>query len=101
MSHAVDDDRLFSLPVRAAYVELFGRAFPSGESEAAINDFKHFVSVESLSDEGYNVFLVESMGEARMIYGLNEDADTVNAVVLQRGEFQAVVNEILAKAKLI
>jgi Immunity protein 42 len=99
MRHTVEDDRLFSLSARVAYAELCAQAFPSSESDVARKDFSYFVSVESLSDEGYNVFLVESMGEARLIYGLNEDVESVNAVVLRSGEFQSVVREIVAETK--
>ena len=91
MLHSVDDDRVFNAVVADAYEELYARAYPSMDSSAESNDFRHLVSVPSLSDEGHNVFLVESGSQARLIYGADGDPSNVFDVFIERGEFQRVV----------
>jgi hypothetical protein len=100
MSNSVEDDRLFNLPISDAYQELCSRAFPSMDSDAEHNDFTHLVSAESLSDEGCYVFLVESLGQAKLIYGFNQDPSSIGEVVLKRGEFQSVVADAIAQSKI-
>lgn len=97
MQNSVEDESLFHLSPQDAYRELCGRAFPLLDSGAESNDFTHLVSAESLSDEGYYVFLIECAESARLIYGLNENSSEVNEVRLARGEFQSVVRDVLAK----
>jgi len=97
MSHAVEDDNLFRLPVTEAYIELCSRAFPAVDSDVESIDFTHLVSAESLSDDGYYVFLVESAGQAKLIYGFKENYDNIIEILLSYGEFQGVVNTALQK----
>jgi hypothetical protein len=77
MSNPVEDCHLFNCSAKVAYHELYKRAFPSMDSDGASNDFTHFVSVESLSDDEHNVFLVECEAKAKMIYGFNEDSSSI------------------------
>lgn len=97
MRNAVEDADLFHLSSQDAYRELCNRAFPSLDSDAENNDFKHLVSAESLSDEGNYIFLVEYAESAKLVYGLKEDSRGADQVVLARGEFQSVVRDVLAK----
>lgn len=99
MSHSVQDERLFKLQASEAYGELCSRAFPATESDAEISDFTHLASAESLSDDGYNVFLVESAREAKLIFGFNDDPNSVTDTILSLGEFQAVVSSAWQKIK--
>ncbi|BAO92266.1 Imm42 family immunity protein [Caballeronia cordobensis] len=99
MKGSVEDERLFSAAVVDVYRELCERAFPSIDSDAEKSDFKHLVSVGSLLDDGHNVFLVEWEDQARIIYGRNEDVESVMDVVLDREKFQSVVREATKKYK--
>jgi hypothetical protein len=99
MSHSVEDERLFKLQASEAYGELCNRAFPPTDFDAETNDFTHLASAESLSDDGYNVFLVESAREAKLILGFNDDPDSVTDTILALGEFQAVVSSAWQKFK--
>jgi hypothetical protein len=99
MRVSVSDDRLFSLATIDAYSEFYASAFPSMDSGAQENDWTHLVSVESLSDNGYNVFLVESDEDAKLLYGRGNELSTVREVTLKRGEFQAVVRAAIEKSK--
>ncbi|MCP2087419.1 UNVERIFIED_ORG: hypothetical protein J2Y81_003436 [Paraburkholderia sediminicola] len=99
MSNAVEDVRLFNCPISAAYDDLCERAFPSIDSDVASNDVTHLVSVESLSDDEHNVFLIECGAQAKLIYGFNGDSSSVHEVALVRGEFQSVVHDLLTHSK--
>jgi len=102
MKHSVEDERIFNLPAHDAYRDLCSRAFPSVDSDAEDSDFRYLVSVNSsLSDEGWNVFLVEHAEEAKLIYGFNQNADKVNEVILRRGEFQQVAREAIEKFRIL
>jgi len=98
MNNAVENVYLYNQPFSGAYQELCKRAFPSMESGAESNDFTHFVSVESLSDDEYNVFLIECEADAKIIYGMNPDLASIREVVLKRGEFQSVVRDTLKRS---
>lgn len=100
MNNNVRDDKLFKMTATDAYSELCARAFPSMDSDVQENDWTHLVSVESLSDEGHNVFLVESGEGAKLLYGRGDDLRTVREVSLKRGEFQEVVNEVMRMWRL-
>jgi hypothetical protein len=97
MKNSVEDEVLFNLPIQTAYERLCMQAFPSLDSGAKISDFKHFVSAESLSDDGYYAFLVECGAQAKLILGSENDASSVRQVILERGEFQRVVTEAIRK----
>jgi hypothetical protein len=97
MKNAVEDIDLFNLPVGVAYQELCKRAFPSTDSSVENSDFSYFVSVESLSDDGHNVFLIECETHAKLIYGFNNDPESLCEITLRRGEFQEVAREAVAK----
>jgi len=102
MEHSVEDERIFNLPVHDAYRELCCSAFPSMDSDAEDSDFRYRVSIDdSLSDEGWNVFLVEHAEVAKLIYGFNQNADKVNEVILKRGEFQQVAREAIEKFRAL
>ncbi|MBR8456641.1 immunity 42 family protein [Burkholderia dolosa] len=98
MRNTVEDADLFHISPEDAYRELCNRAFPSMDSDAESNDFTHLVSAESLSDEGYYIFLVEYDESAKLIYGFKENSREAGEVVLVRGEFQSVVRDVLAKS---
>lgn len=91
INNSVEDGRLFKLPVAQAYKELCERTFPSLDSELESSDFRYLVSSESLSDEGHYFFLVEFSGQARLIYGFQEETSSVYETFLALGEFQRVV----------
>ncbi|MET3823712.1 hypothetical protein ACVK00_005311 [Burkholderia sp. PvR073] len=91
MNHPVESEEMFNLPSNSAYGRLCELAFPSLDSEAEVSDFTHLVSPESLSDEGYYLFLVELGGQAKLIAGVKDDLSSVRQVILKRGEFQEVV----------
>lgn len=97
LSNAVEDVDLFNSSVDSAYYELCKRAFPPMDSEVESNDFTHLASVESLLDDGHNVFLVECAAQAKLIYGFNQDPSSIYEVALVRGEFQEVVREAIQK----
>jgi Immunity protein 42 len=80
VNNAVEDMDLFNRLVNSAYHELCKRAFPPMDSDAQNNDFIHFVSVESLSDDEHNVFLVECAAQAKLIYGFNQDPSSIYEV---------------------
>ncbi len=101
MTHAVEDARIFYLETDKAYSELCERAFPSSSSDASSNDFRNLVSAESLSDDGHYIFLVEYGNQARLIYGLKGDSSGAKDVVLERGEFQVVLNQAIEKYKSV
>jgi hypothetical protein len=98
VKQSVDDERLFNLPITVAYAELVERAFPAMDSDAEDSDYKHLVSVGSLLDEGHDVFLVESGGQAKLLFGSRNETLTVREVILTRGEFQSVVRDAIAKS---
>jgi hypothetical protein len=89
------DERLFDLPASDAYNELIKRAFPDMDSEEEDSDYKHLVSVGSLLDADFNVFLVESADQAKLIWGRRDAIPPVREVALKRGEFQSVVRDAL------
>lgn len=95
MENDVSDDKLFNLAATDAYAEIYASAFPSMDSDVQGNNWTHLVSVESLSDDGYNIFLVESGEEAKLLYGRGNDLLSVREVMLKRGEFQAIANEAI------
>ncbi|SAK99069.1 hypothetical protein AWB82_07267 [Caballeronia glebae] len=99
MKSSVEDERLFSAMVVNVYKELCEKAFPSIDSDAEKSDFKHLISVGSLLDDGHNVFLIEWKDQARIIYGHDEDVDSVMDVMLDREKFQSVVREAIKKYK--
>ncbi|MFM0320964.1 immunity 42 family protein [Caballeronia glebae] len=99
MRHGVENEHLFHMPLVHAYNELLDRAFPDIDSDAEDNDFTYLVSAESLSDDGYNVFLVEFEEKARLIYGSKRDVSSTRDLLLKRGEFQLVVREAIKKYK--
>ncbi|WP_092138318.1 Imm42 family immunity protein [Cupriavidus sp. YR651] len=101
MTHAVEDARLFSMATSNAYSELCERALPSSNSDARNSDFTHLVSAESLSDDGYYVFLIESADQAKLIYGLKGDYGGAKDILLARGEFQTTVNQAIEKSKSV
>jgi hypothetical protein len=94
------DERLFQLPASNAYNELVEKAFPDMDSEATDSDYKHLVSVGSLLDAGYNVFLVESAEQAKLIWSNRHGIPTVREVTLARGEFQQVVRDTIEKLRV-
>ena len=67
------------------------------DSDAKDSDFRNLVSTESLSDEGYNVFLVENELKAKLIYGVKNNFNDIKGVILERGEFQRVARDIISK----
>lgn len=76
------------------------RAFPEMDSDAEDSDFDNLVSPESLLDDGYEVFLVESGKDAKLICGSNKgNSSDVFEFVLKCGEFQMVVREAAARWK--
>lgn len=89
------DTRLFNLPASDAYNELIERAFPDMNSKREDSDYKHLVSVGSLLDAGYKVFLIESADQAKLVWGGPDAIPTVREVVLARGEFQSVVRDAI------
>lgn len=95
----VVDERLFNLPASDTYIELVGKAFPEMDSDAEDSDYKHLVSVGSLLDAGYNVFLVEFKEQAKLIWSKRNAMPAVREITLKRGEFQSVVRDILGKSK--
>lgn len=97
----VVDEKLFKLPASDAYNELVEKAFPDMDSEAEDSDYKHLVSVGSLLDAGYNVFLVEFGEHAKLIWGKRDAIPSVREVTLARGEFQSVVNDAIRRAKAV
>lgn len=96
----VVDERLFSLPASDAYIELCEKAFPDMDSDVEDSDYKHLASVGSLLDAGYNVFLVESKDQAKLIVGFKNDIASVKQVILNRGEFQQVVRDAIDRARV-
>lgn len=94
VTNSVEDDRLFSLPLVDAYKELCAKAFPSMDSNAGDSDYTHLVSVGSLLDKGYNVFLIESGDQAKLVYGFNDEISSIREIALSRGEFQTVISDI-------
>lgn len=99
MGNSVENERIFNLPLERAYDELLGSAFPEIDSDAENNDFTYLASAESLSDDGYNVFLVEFEEQARLIYGLKRGDGLVRDAFIKRGEFQLVVREAIKRYK--
>jgi len=97
MSNAVEDIDLFNRSASDAYNELCQRAFPPADSDAESSDFTHFVSIESLSDDEHNVFLVECAAQAKLIYGFDQDPSSIYEVALRRGEFQETARAIIEK----
>jgi hypothetical protein len=97
MKNSVEDADLFHRSPQDAYRELCTRAFPSMDSNAESNDFNHFVSSESLSDDENYVFLIEYAQLAKLVYGFKENSNEIGEVILARGEFQSVVRDILKK----
>lgn len=97
MSESIDDEELFSESTLIAYEHLCARAFPDMDSDMVESDFTHFVSTESLSDNGHNIFLVESAESSRVIYGFGGDLSTVFDVSLRKGEFQSIVRKLIDK----
>jgi hypothetical protein len=95
MKNDVSDDKLFHLGATDAYAELHANAFPSIDSDVPDNDWTHLVSVESLSDDGYNIFLIESGDGAKLLCGRGNDLLSVREITLKRGEFQAIANEAI------
>lgn len=97
MNNSVEDETLFNLPPHMAYKNLCLRAFPSMDSEAEYSDFNNLVSSESLSDEGWNVFLVEFDVQAKIIFGFGSAESSVRQVIVERGYFQKIVKEMIVK----
>ncbi|WP_269507235.1 immunity 42 family protein [Burkholderia sp. IMCC1007] len=97
MNHPVENEEMFNLPPWFAYQRLCKLAFPSLDSDAEVSDFTYLVSPESLSDEGYYLFLVELGEHAKLISGFKEDLSSVRQVILKRGEFQDVVRGAIEK----
>ncbi|WP_246831212.1 Imm42 family immunity protein [Pandoraea sp. SD6-2] len=98
MGNSVEDEELFKLPDQVAYKNLCSRSFPPLDSDAENSDFRYLVSAESLSDDGWYVFLVEFGTQAKLIFGFENDPNSVGQVVLERGEFQRVVAESIEKS---
>jgi hypothetical protein len=69
----VSNNALYHLAARDAHAKLHANAFPSMDSDAQENDWIHLVSVQSLSDDGNNIFLVESGERAKSLYGSDDD----------------------------
>ncbi|UYR09396.1 immunity 42 family protein [Ralstonia pseudosolanacearum] len=100
MKSSLENAALFYLPALDAYEELRMRAFPEMDSDAEDSDFDNLVSPESLLDDGYEVFLVESGKDAKLICGSNKgNSSDVFEFVLKCGEFQMVVREAAARWK--
>ncbi|MCA7925295.1 immunity 42 family protein [Burkholderia cenocepacia] len=97
MNNPVENEEIFNLPQNSSYKRLCKLAFPSLDSDAEFSDFTHLVSPESLSDEGYYMFLVEFGEQAKLISGFKEDLSSVRQVILKRGEFQDVVRGAMEK----
>ncbi len=102
MGKDVEDVTLFDLPTVDAYTEIMRRAFPDMDSDAEDNDFTHLISPESLLDEGYNVFLIESGTAAKLICGSDKESlPGTFEFKLNRGEVQVVIREAVARWKTI
>ncbi|MBF5013146.1 immunity 42 family protein [Burkholderia pseudomultivorans] len=97
LGNDVRDDELFNLPALTSYERLVERAFPGMNSDARYSDYKHLVSVGSLLDDGFRVFLVESGDRAKLIWGDRGDASIVHEFILSRGEFQNVVRAAISR----
>ncbi|MGK8208891.1 immunity 42 family protein [Burkholderia cenocepacia] len=97
LDNDVEDDELFNLPALTSYAKLVERAFPGVDSDAEYSDYKHLVSVGSLLDDGFRVFLVESGDRAKLIWGDRGDASIVHEFILNRGEFQNVVRAAISQ----
>ncbi|VVE58697.1 hypothetical protein PHO31112_05362 [Pandoraea horticolens] len=97
MNNSVEDEVIFNMPLHTAYERLCVQAFPSLDSDVKVSDFRHLVSAESLSDDGYYAFLVECGVQAKLILGYENDASSVRQVFLERDEFQRVVREAIKK----
>ncbi|MDS0793016.1 immunity 42 family protein [Burkholderia pseudomultivorans] len=97
MDGDVEDDELFNLPALTSYAKLVERAFPGMDSDAEYSDYKHLVSVGSLLDDGFRVFLVESGDRAKLIWSGRGDASIVHEFILNRGGFQNVVRAAISQ----
>lgn len=102
MKSSLENAALFYLPALDAYEELRMRAFPEMDSDAEDSDFDNLVSPESLLDDGYEVFLVESGKDAKLICGSNKgNSSDVFEFVLKCGEFQMVVRRLQRGGKRV
>lgn len=86
-----EDERVFNLSASSAYAELVEKAFPDMDSDAIDNDYRHLISVGSLSDDGHEIFIVEWQEQARIIWGRRKHQGDAQEIYLRRGEFQDVV----------
>lgn len=85
------------MPASTSYAKLVEKAFPGMDSDAEFSDYTHLVSVGSLLDAGFQVFLVELGDRAKLIWGDEEDASVVHEFILTRGEFQRVVPDAICQ----
>ncbi|WDR86721.1 immunity 42 family protein [Burkholderia ambifaria] len=97
LANDVEDKELFDLPASTSYAKLVEKAFPGMDSDAEFSDYTHLVSVGSLLDAGFQVFLVELGDRAKLIWGDEEDASVVHEFILTRGEFQRVVRDAICQ----
>lgn len=91
MDKSTENSRLFDLPTAKAYQEMCALAYPSMDSDVEDSDYTYVVSPQSLSDEGYCIFLIESNEKAKLIHGVDADLSSVQEFHLELGEFQRVV----------
>ncbi|MBI0329327.1 immunity 42 family protein [Burkholderia plantarii] len=94
LKNSIENELLFNLSACQAYDRLYEITFPSIES-GNVNDFSYYVTTESLSDDGYSVFLVEFESKAKLIFGRAEGVGNIGEFFLDRGEFQLVVSKVL------
>lgn len=87
------DEHLFHLPSKEGYEEIYKKAFPEENSQVKDSDYKHLASPVSLSDDGYNIFLIEWGQQGKLVYGEDGEKNWLGEVVMKIGEFQGVVNE--------
>ncbi|WP_186229022.1 immunity 42 family protein [Burkholderia gladioli] len=93
----VEDAELFNLPASVSYERLVERAFPKMDSNVEMNDYRNLVSVGSLLDAGFQVFIIEFEDQAKLVWGRRGKDDAVHELILKRGEFQGVVRDVISR----
>ncbi|WP_373287769.1 Imm42 family immunity protein [Silvimonas amylolytica] len=80
------------------YPDLFNSSIPGQDRARYVTGERQCYSLFSdrnISDEGCYIFLAECDGEARVIWGYQDDEDTAREFILKKGEFQSVVQSLL------
>lgn len=93
---SVEETDLFDLPSSVSYALLVEKAFPKMESNVTGNDCRNVVSVGSLLDSGFQIFLIESRDQAKLVWGRRKEGGVVHELILRRGEFQRVVRDVVS-----